>query len=89
MRKLFLILGLASFAFGTTILFYDAYFFLHYDADVNDVAAVVNGGIADWPTGERPLYTFFPAWFYGIVFILIAVVLLIIFSKKRAVHETS
>ena len=87
MKKLHLILGLASFAFGTTILFYDAYFFLRYDADVNDIAAVVNSGIADWPTGERPLYTFIPAWFYGVVFILIAVVLLIIFSKKRVVHD--
>lgn len=89
MRKLLLILGLASFAFGTTILFYDAYFFLRYDADVNDIAEVVNGGIADWPTGERPLYTFSPAWFYGVVFILIAAVPFIIFFKKRVVHDAS
>jgi hypothetical protein len=55
MRKLLLILGLASFVFGTTILLYDAYFFHRYGTDVNDVAAGIDGGgIADWPTGERP-----------------------------------
>lgn len=73
MRKLLLFVGVGSLVIGTAILLYDFYFFHRYGVDVNDVAAGVSGGgIADWPTGERPLYTFIPAWFYGVAFVLVA-----------------
>ena len=89
MRILLLILGIASFLLGGAILLYDFHFSHCYGEDVNDVAVVQQGKTFDWPTGERPLYTVFPAWFYGVAFILIAVVLLIVFFKKRVIRDSS
>jgi hypothetical protein len=64
MRKLVLIAGVGSFVIGMAILLYDFHFSHCYGEDVNDVAVVQQGKTFDWPTGERPLYTVFPAWFY-------------------------
>jgi hypothetical protein len=78
MRKLVLIAGVGSFVIGMAILLYDFHFSHCYGEDVNDVAVVQQGKTFDWPTGERPLYTVFPAWFYGVAFVLIATVFLIL-----------
>lgn len=77
MKKFLLITMIGNFVIGAAILIYDAHFFYLYNADVNEVAAVVNGGIADWPTGERPLYTILPAWIFGSFFWLISFALFV------------
>ena len=76
MRKLLLFVGVGSFVIGTAILLYDFYFFHCYGDDMNNVAVVQQGKTFDWPTGERPLYAFFPAWFYGVAFALVAAAIL-------------
>ena len=80
MRKALLIFGIGSFLIGVAILLYDAYFFHRYGVDVNEVAAVVDGGIADWPTGERPAFTYLLAFYYGVAFTSIGVVLFVVQS---------
>ena len=78
MKKLLLIFGLVVLAFSAAILLYDTHFIHRYGVDMNEVAAVVDGGIADWPTGERPFFAEFPAWHYGVASTIIAVALITI-----------
>ena len=82
MRILLFIFGIASFLLGAAILLYDSYFLQRYGEDVNDVAILQHGEIFDSPTGERPLYTCFPAWSYGVLFVLIAVALRVVFKRR-------
>ena len=94
MKTLFLIVGLASFAFGATILFYDAYFIHHYGVDANDVLGADGYNIVDWETGTRPTYANYPAWHYGIAFVVVAAVILTVRAflprrQKPSTNETS
>jgi hypothetical protein len=75
----FLILG------GAFILVGDILFIDRYGVDYNEVAFVgVTGSTVDWPTGERPLYAYFPAWSYGVVAWLLAAVTLLMWWETRA-----
>lgn len=76
MKMLLLILALAIFGFGVTILFYDAYFIRHYGMDANDVLGADGYNVIDWETGTRPAYANYPAWHWGIAFMLVAAVIL-------------
>lgn len=59
-----------------------------YEMEFNDVDCVQQGKVFEWATGERPTYTIFPMWCYGVVFILIAAMFLAIYFRKRSGHHT-
>jgi hypothetical protein len=79
MKTVLLIFSLASFGFGATILFYDAYFIRRYGVDANDVLGTDGYNIVDWETGTRPAYANYPAWHFGIAFVLLAALFLTVF----------
>jgi hypothetical protein len=80
MRILLLVIGIAGLLLGATILLYDAYFFRRFGVDMNDVLGTDGVNTIDWETGTRPTYANFPAWHYGIAFMLIAAVILTVLA---------
>ena len=61
---------------GLCLLACDAIYVRSYGVGFNDAAFFLgNGKFADWPTGERPLYAYFPLGAYGIAACLAAVLL--------------
>jgi len=56
--------------------------------DFNQYAWIGKSEFADWPTGERPLYTYVSAWWVGFGAMAIAVFLLW-FSTRLRGHENT
>ena len=60
---------------GLALTTWDAIYFSKYGVGFNDAAFFLgNGEFADWPTGERPAYAYFPLAAYGIAAWFLAVV---------------
>ena len=54
------------------IVLADTAFIQRYGMDYSDACAVVGGEVAEWPTGERPLWAYAPAWTYALIPLLAA-----------------
>jgi len=75
MKKIPIIFGSVLLAAGLAIFFCDAYVSYRCGFGINDVAGMTDdGGPIDWPTGERPAWTFIPAFVYSFGFWLAAAV---------------
>ena len=87
MKKLLLISGFAVLALGAAILLYDAYFIHRYGVDATDAVAADGQWAIPWPTGERPAFAEYPAWKYGIAFVIIGsmffLIRLFLFSRQK------
>ena len=62
----------------------DAIYVKRYGVGFNEAAFfLVNGEFADWPTGERPAYAYFPLGVYGIATCVLAVVLFSLWPELK------
>ena len=82
-RKLAMVFAILTLSVGVWTFIYDLGFILHYGFDCNDVAAVVEDGPVDWPTGERPLWTIIPLYAFSFPFIFVGLLILIIRPKPH------
>ena len=73
MRTLRLIVTSALILVGLLVFLEDVDALVRWGCDVNDVFAIdPRSGPIDWPTGERPTWTYVPAFVYSVGFWLIA-----------------
>ena len=83
MRRISQIVGSGLLAIGLVILAYDASFFVRYGMDATDVAAISDGDIIDWPTGERPVWALAPAFAYALVSWILATAVFAVCCRAR------
>jgi hypothetical protein len=77
--------ALVLLAAGLFVVGADALFIGKYGVDYNSAAFVVGSrDFADWPTGERPLYSYVPAAGYGMAAWLVA---LLLFTLSPTIRE--
>ncbi len=75
MERIPVIIGSILLAVGLAIFLCDSYMYYRYGFGINDVVGMTeDGGPIDWPTGERPDFTFIPAFVYALGFWLAAAV---------------
>lgn len=75
---------------GALIVVGDLLFIRRYGVDYNDVAFVTrNDDVADWPTGERPLYAHLPAAGYGLVAWFVAALVLVPWPEMPKGHHSA
>ncbi len=88
MRKIPLTIGLVLLAVGLAIFLYDASVIFRYGFDINDVVGMTDdGGPIDWPTGERPAFTFIPAFVYSFGLWLAAAVVFSLWPEVGRRHH--
>ena len=76
LQKLHLSASLILGAAGLCIIAADTVYFTKYGVGFNEAAFFLgNGEFADWPTGERPFYAYFPLAAYGIGACFAAIIL--------------
>lgn len=77
-RKLQLTVAMFLLFAGSVVLVGDLLFIRRYGVDYNNVAFVTrNDDVADWPTDERPLYSYVPAAGYGLATWFVAALFLV------------
>lgn len=64
---IWVLVALSTVMFGRYVFFQ-----LQHGCGAHEVAGAYDGGVVDWPTRERPLWTMFPAYIYAIGFFLLA-----------------
>jgi hypothetical protein len=84
-KKLLFFTGFGFLFSGLVVLFWDI-FFWQYGVDYHDVAFfTTNAGFADWPTGERPFYTWYPLYAYSFaLWILAALTFALIWGGRHS-----
>ena len=80
-----LVVGSLLFVVGLFILTGDGLFMWYYGVDFSDAAFVTQDGqVADWPTGERPAWAYFPAASYALGFVLLGATAFSLWPQIRA-----
>jgi hypothetical protein len=84
-KKLHIVLSLLLVPTGVVIVVTDLIFITHYGINFNEAAFFLgNGEFVDWPTGERPLYAYFPLAAYRLAAWLLAILLLSLWPEVKS-----
>lgn len=80
-RKLAIAFAVLLFGTGLWILVYDLWIIHQFGFDYNDVIFTGGDEWGDWPTGERPPWTFIQLYAFSFPFLIVGTLILAIRPK--------
>lgn len=76
-----MVFAILFFGVGLWLFGYDLWFIQYFGFDYNDVIFIGGKDFADWPTGERPSWTFVPLFVYSFPFFILGLFFILIRPK--------